>query len=166
MDRANYSAAGNRRGSGAAKSFKRIFASRRSLELNPPSVMRARLGLVFAVATGLGAVGLIVGATWMHHFWLSLAGMGGFLLALGAWLFLRSRAAPEKDEAWAEFLSGPVPAGDPEKIGRLVDLLRTWDSLEHRRGSADFDPWELQAVRHDIREAVAEDPELERLFHT
>jgi hypothetical protein len=48
----------------------------------------------------------------------------------------------------------------------LLELLRAWDTLEHRRGSVDFDPWELQSVRHDIRAAIAEDPALERLFHT
>ncbi len=58
------------------------------------------------------------------------------------------------------------PVTPAEQRAQFIELLREWDDLEHKRGSPGFDPWAAQAVRHSIREMVAGDPELDRLFHT
>ncbi|HVU24219.1 MAG TPA: hypothetical protein VHE13_08850 [Opitutus sp.] len=67
-----------------------------------------------------------------------------------------------------EEVSGRAPtrsAGEPQ-VEQLVLLLKQWDQLEHQRGSPEFDPWAVQALRHDIRAAIERNPALERLFHT
>jgi hypothetical protein len=59
---------------------------------------------------------------------------------------------------------GETRRESPE-MAEFNQLLREWDELERKRGSPDFDPWAIQAVRHDIRVLVEKDPTLERFVH-
>jgi hypothetical protein len=71
----------------------------------------------------------------------------------------------EVDEACEdEFCSMGSDNGRGPRAGELVALLKEWDGLERKRGSAGFDPWALQTVRSEIRSAVHENPALEQLF--
>lgn len=57
----------------------------------------------------------------------------------------------------------PLP-GDEENSMRLMEMIDRRDAIEGRRGSPDFDPWALQAVRHEINELVKEHPPLAELL--
>lgn len=94
--------------------------------------------------------------------------LGGFaLLAIswGARTWLKRRRAFESASAAWQDLAQEDPRPDETHVAELVRLLGQWDALESRRGSPGFDPWALQAVRHDIRAMVEEDPALAALFH-
>ena len=119
------------------------------------------------IGTSCGLAALLVGI-FMGRGTLTVAGV----LTVGCSL-LESRSLTRNgklaslDRPFAE-ASGDVLAGlcgEPE-VEHLVLLLKQWDDLEHRRGSPEFDPWAVQAVRHDIRAAIERNPALERLFHT
>jgi hypothetical protein len=68
----------------------------------------------------------------------------------------------EEDEVTAEE-SESLPSG---RVSGLVNLLQTWEVMEKERGSECFDPWAVQSLRNDIRNAVRDDPELAQLFRT
>jgi len=97
-------------------------------------------------------------------------GLACLLTATGGMLALRTWA-PAATAAALDFdpLCSPralASASGERPVEQLVDLLQQWEELEHGRGSPGFDPWAVQAVRHDIRAVVEADPTLERLFHT
>ena len=136
-------------------------------ECNSPREMGRRLlglGVLAGVAAGLA---LLIAAAMASRF-----DLGG----LGAALLLAARAAQQRldraDPPWAgavmgdlELLAAERAVGDSQ-VTRLVGLLQELNELERRRGSPAFDPWALQALRHDIRMVVGQDPALGRLFHT
>jgi hypothetical protein len=68
----------------------------------------------------------------------------------------------EEDEVTAVENEGS-PSG---RVSGLVNLLQTWEVLEKERGLECFDPWAVQSLRNDIRNAVRDDPELAQLFRT
>ena len=103
----------------------------------------------------------------------------GHLLTLGAsllaaalagfcrlWLQAQGRfdRAKGQFDGWAGD-AGPETAEAGQRA-QFIELLREWDDLEHKRGSPSYDPWAAHAVSQAIRERVADDPALERLFHT
>lgn len=57
----------------------------------------------------------------------------------------------------------PLP-NQEENSMRLMDLIDRRDDIESRRGGPDFEPWELQDVRHEIAVLLKANPELETLL--
>ncbi|PTY04635.1 hypothetical protein DB347_18140 [Opitutaceae bacterium EW11] len=51
-----------------------------------------------------------------------------------------------------------------EQLADFIGLVETWDRLEARRGTPEFDPWELQSVRHEIQHLIDKTPSWARLF--
>jgi hypothetical protein len=122
---------------------------------------------VFLVCVGGFTAGMVLLFSGVAAHDGTLAGWGAVSLLTGglarAWLQRDGKFA-SADQAWDGAVEAAPPA-DAARVGELVRLLRRWDELERRRGSPGFDPWALQAIRHDIREMVETDPALERLFH-
>ncbi len=140
--------------------------SPRNREFNTPNEMIARaVYLVCLTAAGATAVLTVVG-TLTHR--LALIALAT-IAAATAWFardwLVRRRRYTATAAALDNFVQADAPP-DPTQIGQLADLLHQWDALEQKRGSPDFDPWAVQAVRHDIQEIVEADPALGRLFHT
>lgn len=125
----------------------------------------AYLGCLGGMTCGLSL--LLVGLFTTHVAWM---GAGLLLVAgacLGRWMLKRNGRLAGLDRSLEE-ASGAAPSGSGKQpqVDHLVLLLKQWDDLEHKRGSPEFDPWAVQAVRHDIRAAIEQNPALERLFHT
>ncbi|MGH7947004.1 MAG: hypothetical protein ACREH8_01865 [Opitutaceae bacterium] len=134
-------------------------------ELNTPEEMVVRTTFLVCVGGFTGGIILLLAGAAGHDVRLAL--VGGSLLVLGgiARGWLRRRGKFESaDVAWNEVADAGPPA-DAARVAELVRLLRKWDELERKRGSSRFDPWALQAIRHDIRIMVETDPALEDLFH-
>lgn len=135
-------------------------------EFNTPEEMLVRIiFLVCLVSFTAGVILLLAGAV-SHE--IRLVGGGVLLLVLCAltrsWL-KRTGKFEETEQVFnraAEHAECPHEA----RITELVRLLQLWEELENRRGSPGFDPWAVQAVRHDIREMVEADPALEGLFRS
>jgi hypothetical protein len=133
-------------------------------EFNSPEEMIARTGYLLWVAS-LPAGVLLVLAGVISRGYLLLA---GGLVALGIgwllrdWLRRREQLAPAAEvfDRVAKF----AEEAEETRVARLVGLLHEWEALEERRGTAAFDPWALQAVRHDIAAAIEQDPALVGLF--
>lgn len=51
-----------------------------------------------------------------------------------------------------------------DQLAHFIELVDAWDRLEAKRGTADFHPWELQSVRHEIQQLIHKTPSLARLF--
>lgn len=97
---------------------------------------------------------------------LLLLGCGLGALGLGGvvreWLRRSNRFDPV--QRTIEEIAAHGPTLDQAHVAELVQLLTEWEEMEAKRGSAEFDPWTLQALRNDIRVTVEKDPALERLF--
>ncbi len=94
--------------------------------------------------------------------------LGGGIVALAVagaargWLQSSGRLEGAGD-SWGAFLGGePLTPAAAE----LLRLARECEALERLRGTRRFDPWAVQALRHDMRELVAKDPSLERFLRT
>jgi hypothetical protein len=133
-----------------------------------PSTLSLRLALVaYFLAVAAGFVLVFYSLVFMRVELLAAAAVAG-AIALAARAVLRERM-PDGMKVDAIFDEETISAEESTsvEIGRVsgvVKLLREWDALEQARGSADFDPWALQSARHEIRNAINEDPALERLF--
>jgi hypothetical protein len=108
---------------------------------------------------------LMVGGAGFGNPKVALAGMLLLVVASLTRGWLRRRGKFEYAEGTLQAIAEPGPPSDAARVDELVGLLRQWNALESRRGSAAFDPWALQSIRHDIRVMVDADPALERLFH-
>lgn len=117
--------------------------------------------LVRLAAAAGGMVLLIVGAS-LHEF--RLVAAGALLLVLSGLPGPQRRKGGGETEPQSQVDEAIAGTRTEVRIGELVQLLQRWQQLEHERGTPRFDPWEVQAVRHDIRELVDADPALERLF--
>jgi hypothetical protein len=133
-----------------------------------PSTLSLRLALVaYLVAVAASFVLVFYSVIFMRAELLAGAVVAG-AIALAARVVLRERM-PDGMKTEAIFDEETISTEEPTtvesgRVGGLVNLLREWDALEQARGSADFDPWALQSARHEIRNAIGEDPTLERLF--
>lgn len=112
------------------------------------------------VGGGFVAVGLL-GGQW-NLFW------SGAIGCTVAWLSREWLCQRGRFDALVASFDTPMASADGEfaesQLLRLARLLRELDAMERRRGMADFDPWAVQALRGDIRAAVAGDPKLAKLF--
>ncbi|HVS53257.1 MAG TPA: hypothetical protein VHD62_12950 [Opitutaceae bacterium] len=132
---------------------------------NTPAEMFARAAYVgFLGACAAGLTLTLLGAALRDGRCLAA---GTLALAVAwrvrGWLHRRGQLEPAA-EAFDAVGMGE-PAAENARIDRLVSLLREWDTLEQKRGRPDFDPWAVQALRHDIQETVDRSPDLARLFH-
>ncbi len=133
-------------------------------EFNSPEEMVARLGYLLCLAMFPAGVLLVIAGV-LSHRWLLL--LGGVTALAAGWLMREGLRKRERLEPAARALDA-VPkmgsAAEETRLARLVVLLREWDALEQRRGTAAFDPWAVQAVRNDIVAVIEQDPALLSLF--
>ena len=127
--------------------------------------MLARAGYLLCVA-GFGAAIVLTALGTMLR---DLQMLGSGLVSLAAagvlreWLH-RGGHFERADTLFREFLGrGKAEESAPAEFTTLMNLLQEHDKLERQRGSPGFDPWQLLAVRHDIREIVEKHPGLQRL---
>lgn len=134
-------------------------------EFNSPHEMLVRATFLVCLAAFTSGFLLVLAGAASHQ--LRLVGWGAALLAVAAltrsWLGTQGRF--ERAEAALQDITRAGPPMDAARVAELVRLLREWENLEGQRGSPGFDPWAVQAVRHDIRAMVEKDPALDGLFH-
>jgi len=141
----------------------------RPAKTNTPSEILVRLALVLSLFIVVAGLALFLTGWASQRAAPTLGGLACLLVAMGGLVALRTWA-PAATAAGLDF--DPIPSGathasaGDRPVEQLVGLLQQWEQLEHGRGSPDFDPWAVQAVRHDIRAVVEADPTLEQLFHT
>jgi len=138
--------------------------SDRESEFNSPAEMFARA--VFLVAHGALAAGLVSTPAGLlsGEVKLVLSGLAFLVVAWAGRAWLRSRGELAAGERALERITAAAPPLDDGRVAELIRLLEQWEALEQKRGSPAFDPWAVQAVRHDIRILVERDPALEQLF--
>lgn len=141
----------------------------------PPETEESSPAAIAARALFVGYLGAVAAAPILLVLALAtghLAMLGGSVLAVAVaglcrqWLQGQQRFETTKAQFDAISGSKEAEVTPSEHRAHFIELLREWDDLEHKRGSPSFDPWAAQAVRQSIREMVAGDPALERLFHT
>lgn len=76
----------------------------------------------------------------------------------------RSGRIETVDAAFHQTMSVATVAVDQTRVAELTQLLRQWGSAEEKRGSPAFDPWAVQALRHEIRAAIDRDRALDELL--
>lgn len=119
--------------------------------------------VIFLAGVIFGLVAIVAGMATGEGVETALGLLGFGIAGLSRrWLQTRPDRQAVREAAEARRADGGV--SDEEDFDHFIELLREWDALERQRGSSDFDPWAVQAARRDIREAVAENPALERLF--
>lgn len=133
-------------------------------EFNTPQEMLVRAMFLISLAALAAGILLTLGGLAARE--LRLVVLGAVALGIGvlARTWLRRQGKWEQAEAAWQGLAEAAPPMDATHVSELIRLLREWETLEGRRGLPDFDPWALQAARHDIRALVEGDPALEGLF--
>jgi hypothetical protein len=133
-------------------------------EFNPPAEILARLMVFVSVGTLTAGILLTLAGALTRD--LRLLALGVATLAISGltreWL-RRHGGFDREPGAFPSFAAGGSPL-NPQHVSELMKLMREWEIWESKRGSPEFDPWALQAVRHDIRVLVESDPALERLL--
>lgn len=132
-------------------------------EFNTPAEMFARATSLFTHAALAGGIVLTVAGVLTVQLALSLAGVAALIAAWIGRNWLRARESASPQQSMDALFEGTPPLDDA-RVAELIELLEQWEVLEDKRGSPDFDPWAVQAVRHDIRVVVESDPALEQLF--
>lgn len=136
-------------------------------EFNTPKEMLVRATFLLCLAAFTAGIVLLFAGAAAHELRMVLAGL--LLLLLSAltrsWLRAQGRLG-EANEAFDAIVQVDEESPHDARITELVRLLQLWEQLEKKRGSPGFDPWAVQAVRHDIQEMVDTDPALERLFRS
>ena len=133
-------------------------------EFNTPAEMLTRatfLGVLTALTVGilLTVAGLVVAETRLAIVGLVTLGCAGLVRS-----WLQRRVGAADDEFALECIAQNTPQPDESRSRQLLELLDAWEAMEEKRGSPDFDPWALQALRNDIRKVVESDPALSQLF--
>lgn len=132
-------------------------------EFNTPAEMGARATFLFTHAALAAGIVLTVAGVLAMQLALTLAGVAALIAAWIGRSWLRARESASPDQSLEEIFEGSPPLDDA-RVAELIALLEQWEALEEKRGSPEFDPWAVQAVRHDIRVVVESDPALEQLF--
>ena len=133
-------------------------------EFNTKEEMLVRTTFLVCLASFTSGILLTLAGAVTHEVRVLALGVG--LLAVSGLThgWLRRHGRWDKAEAAMQESAQVGPQTDVAKIAELVRLVQQWEKLESKRGSPGFDPWALQAVRHDIRVMVEADPALEGLF--
>ena len=135
-------------------------------EFNTPEEMLVRATfLVCLAAFTVGVISLLAGAV-SHEIRLVAAGVLSLVLSALTRSWLKRNGKFEEAEQVFDCAVQTEESPHDARITELIRLLQLWEKLEHKRGSPGFDPWAVQAVRHDIREMVEADPALEGLFRS
>ena len=121
--------------------------------------------LICLAAFTAGIVLLLAGA-FAHEIRLVAAGVLSLVISALTRSWLKRTGRFDEAEQVFEQASEADASTHEARIAELVRLLQLWEKLENKRGSPGFDPWAVQAVRHDIREMVEADPALEGLFRS
>ena len=133
-------------------------------ELNLPAEMRWRAMFVAtSVALAAGIPLFVVGLVSSEAVF-SLLGLGLFGLAWGGGAWLQKHGGVDRHADPLDVMMRDAPSPSEARAAQLMTLLEQWEEMEARRGTRDFDPWALQALRNDIRRTVESDPGLEELF--
>lgn len=133
-------------------------------EFNTPEEMRVRFTFVMCLAGLIAGMGLTFVGIVSRDMRLLAWGLLALALAGIARQWLHRKGRFEAAERSLEEFRRVAPLPDEAHVHELVRLLQQWEALERTRGSARFDPWAVQSLRHDIRAIVEQDPALERLF--
>lgn len=132
-------------------------------DFNPPAEMVARAMFLFTHAALAGGIVLTVAGVLTLQLALAGAGVAALVATWMGRIWLRAREHEIPDQALETLFEGSPPL-DEARVAELIELLERWEALEEKRGSPGFDPWAVQALRHDIRVVVESDPALEQLF--
>jgi hypothetical protein len=132
-------------------------------EFNSPAEMLTRATFLGVLATLAAGILLTVAGLLSAEIRLAAAGLItlGLAAAGRAWLQRRDELDPVQ-HALEVMETGMSP--DESRGRELLALLEEWEAAEQKRGTPDFDPWALQALRNDIRRVVESDPALAQLF--
>ena len=133
-------------------------------EFNSPAVMLGRAMFLAMLAAVTAGVLLTVAGVLVAEARLAFAGIATLVLAGVSRTWLQRRGELETAERSLEEIAESAPPLDETRGRELLSLLEAWDTLEQKRGSPEFDPWALQALRNDIRRVVESDPALTHLF--
>jgi hypothetical protein len=134
-------------------------------EFNTPQEMLVRAAYLVCLAAFTSGILLMLAGAVAHERRLLGLGAAALAVALVTRELLRRGGHLNGAETALNAIARTEPPLDVARVAELVRLLREWEQMERKRGSADFDPWVVQALRHDIRMMVEKDPELDRLFH-
>ena len=132
---------------------------------NTPAEMAARAAYVAKGLLGLLGVVQSLGATLAHDvaglLWAAL--FLAVAMLLHAWLVRSGRLAACRDSLDSiGAAEPPLPEGE-DSLG-FAALLAARNQLEAKRGTPDFDPWDLSAVRHQIRAYLDAHPDFALRF--
>ena len=133
-------------------------------ELNTPAEMLARAALILMLLGFAGGTVLVVAGLVLQQWQLLGAGGGAWTAGVCIRRWLKHAGQFEAAKESLDALGEPTTQPASSSVAELTELLRQWEALEQQRGTPGFDPWALQAIRHDIRELVARDPALDALF--
>jgi hypothetical protein len=134
-------------------------------EFNTPQEMLQRAVFLLCLATLTGGILLTLAGAASHDARLFGGGAATLVVSMLSREWLQRRGRLSEAENAFNAVAEVKPGLDAQHVAELVRLLQEWEQLEKKRGSADFDPWAVQALRHDIRVMVEKDPALDRLFH-
>ena len=133
-------------------------------EFNTPAEMLARGLLLMLLASSAAGI-LLVLAGFITQLWhLLVAGLGSLAVAALTRHWLQRTGKLDSADVTFDVESGSYPGADDTRVAELVRLLQEWEAMEKKRGSAGFDPWALQSMRHDIRALVESDRALDELL--
>jgi hypothetical protein len=147
-------------GSNGMSAMKRFHES----EFNTPQEMLLRASFILCLAAFAAGILLIVGGMVTRSLALLGFGLAALGVAGGVREWLRRNNRLDSVQLAIDEIAADAPVLDPARTAELATLLNEWEAMEAKRGSPDFDPWTLQALRNDIRAAVEKDPALENLF--
>jgi hypothetical protein len=133
-------------------------------EFNTPHEMLLRAVFLVCLAALTSGILLALAGAAAHNVRLLGMGVAALVVALVCREWLRRQGQLGEVERALNDVARAEPSLDAARVAELVRLLQEWEQLEQKRGSADFDPWAVQALRHDIRVMVEKNPALDRLF--
>ena len=131
---------------------------------NTPAEMLGRaVFLATLAALAVGILLTILGLVVWQPVW-SLVGLGVVGLACVARAWLQRRGTWEQAERALDHMAWSDDTLESARAAELMGLLERWEAMEQTRGTPEFDPWALQALRNEIRAVVESDPALQALF--
>lgn len=134
-------------------------------EFNSPQEMLVRFSYVVMLAALVAGLVMAAGGLVTQQWRIVAAGALCLILFAVIRRWLKASGRLEQVESAFHTLAHPGAPVDESQVAELVRLLREWEEQEQRRGSPRFDPWTVQALRHEIRALVESDPALGELFH-
>jgi len=124
-------------------------------EFNPLGVMVARLSFLLMVLGGAAAMLLLLTGSVIHSAARIELGvlMSAAVVGLYGWLRRNSRLAGVL-ESIGNFGKADMLGAD------FASLVHSWEDMQVKRGTADFDAWESLRLQREIECMAKEDPRL------